>query len=123
MTMDDGGTTTSGPKPQEVKIAAWLVLLESIVGAISGGVAYYIAEEYGYGGNDLALLGVVLAIVGFWLYFQIMGQDYTAWNMAVIFNILAIFLYATGENWAGVILSLICLLYLVQPNVKQHFVK
>jgi len=123
MTMDDGEKTTSGPKPQEVKIAAWLVLLESIVGAISGGVAYYISEEYGYGGNDLALLGVVLAIVGFWLYFQIMGQDYSAWNMAVIFNILAIFLYATGENWAGVILSLICLLYLVQPNVKQHFVK
>lgn len=110
-------------RPQEVKIAGWLVLLESIVGAISGGVSYYISEEYGYGGNDLALLGIVLAIVGFWLYFQILGQDYSAWNIAVIFNILAIFLYATGENWAGVILSLICFLYLVQPSVKQHFVR
>jgi hypothetical protein len=121
--MEEGGTTSSSVRPKEVSIAGWLVLLESIVGAISGGVAYYISEEYGYGGNDLALLGIVLAFVGFWLYFQILGQDYSAWNMAVIFNILAIFLYATGENWAGVVLSLICLLYLVQPNVKQYFVK
>lgn len=109
--------------PKEVLMAGRLVLLESIVGAISGGVAYYISEEYGYGGNDLALLGIVLAIIGFWLYFQILHQDYTAWNMAVIFNILAIFLYATGENWPGVILSLICFLYLIQPNVKQYFTK
>ena len=107
----------SGPRPKEVSIAAWLVLLESIVGLIIGGVEYVIWE------NELSLLGAVLAIVGFWLYFQILGQDYSAWNMAVIFNVIAIFLYAVGSNWPGVGLSVICFLYLVQPNVKAHFVK
>ena len=107
----------SGPRPKEVSIAGWLVLLESIVGLIIGGVEYVIWE------NELSLLGAVLAIVGFWLYFQILGQDYSAWNMAVIFNVIAIFLYAVGSNWPGVGLSVICFLYLIQPNVKAHFVK
>jgi hypothetical protein len=108
---------TSNERPQEVKIAGFLVLLESIVGLVVGGVEYAIYE------NELSLIGAVIAIIGFWLYFQILGQDYSAWNMAVIFNVIAIALYAVGENWPGVILSIICFIYLVQPNVKQHFVK
>ena len=112
-----GGGTTSGARPKEVTMAGWLVLLESIVGLAIG--AYeYIAFE-----NDLSLLGAVIAIIGFWLYTQILTQDYSAWNMAVIFNIIAIFLYAAGWNWPGVILSVICFLYLIQPNVKIHFKK
>jgi len=117
MTMEDGGTTSSGVRPQEVNIAAWLVLLESIVGLVIG-VGEYIVFE-----NELSLLGAVLAFIGFWLYTQILNQDYSAWNMAVIFNVIAIFLYGAGWNIPGVILSIICFLYLIQPNVKQHFVK
>ncbi|TFG26366.1 hypothetical protein EU527_19795 [Candidatus Thorarchaeota archaeon] len=109
-----GGATDS--KPREVTIAAWLVLLEAIVGLIVVGIefAFDIA-------NDYTLLGLVLVVVAFWLYTQILKQDYTAWMMAVIFNIIAIFLYAVGDNWPGVILSLICFIYLVTPNVKVHF--
>ena len=117
MSMDEGGTTSSGARPQEVTIAGWLILLESIVGLIIGGV------EYALWDNELSLLGAVLAVIGFWLYFQILKQDYSAWNMAVIFNVLAIFLYAAGSNWPGVVLSIVCFLYLVQPNVKVHFQK
>ena len=115
MTMEDGGTTSSGERPKEVTIAGWLVLLESITGLIIGGF------EYAYWGNELSLLGAVMALVGFWIYTQILKQDYSAWNLAVIFNVIAIVLYAVGENWPGVGLSLICLLYLLQPNVKIHF--
>ena len=115
MTMDDGGTT--GPRPKEVTYAALFVLIESIAGAIIGGVEYYIWE------NPLSLLGAVLGIIGFWLYFQLLSQDYSAWNMAVIFNILAIFLYLSGDNYPGVILSIFCFLYLITQNVKQHFVR
>ena len=114
--MAEGGNT-SGARPKEVTYAGWLILLESVVGLIIGGVEYAIWD------NDLSLLGAVLAIIGFWLYFQILKQDYSAWNMAVIFNVIAIFLYAAGSNWPGVGLSVICFLYLIQPNVKVHFKK
>ena len=117
MSMDEGGTTSPGQIPQEVKIAGWLVLLESITGLIVGGVEYAIWE------NELSLLGAVMAIVGFWIYFQILKQDYSAWNIAVIFNVIAIVLYFVGDNWPGVGLSIICLLWLINPNTKVHFEK
>lgn len=107
--------SAKGERPKEVTYAGWLILAESITGLIVGGVEYAIWE------NELSLLGVVLAIIGFWLYTMILKQDYAAWMMAVIFNILAIFLYAAGDNWPGVVLSLICFIYLITPNVKVHF--
>jgi hypothetical protein len=110
--MAEAGT---GERPKEVTWAGWLILIEAITGLIIGGVEYIIWE------NELSLLGVVLAIIAFWLYTMILKQDYAAWMMAVIFNILAIFLYAAGDNWPGVILSLICFIYLVTPNVRVHF--
>ena len=106
-----------GTRPKEVTIAGYLILLEAVVGLIAAGVTYYFWE------TDLSLLGIVLAIVAFWLYTMILKQDYSAWMITVIFNILAVFLYATGSNWAGVGLSLICFIYLISPNVKVHFVK
>jgi hypothetical protein len=108
---------TEGARPKEVTYAGFLVLLEAIVGLIAAGVTYWIWED------ELSLLGIILAVVAFWLYTMILKQDYSAWMMTVIFNIIAIFLYATGYNWAGVVLSLICLIYLISPNVKVHFEK
>ena len=110
-------TPTGGTRPKEVTIAGYLILLEAITGLIVGGLNYYFWED------DLALLGIVLALVAFWLYTMILKQDYSAWMITVIFNIIAVFLYATGSNWPGVGLSLICLIYLISPNVKVHFVK
>jgi len=112
--MADSGAST-GFRPQEVKIAAWLVLLESITGLIVGGVEYAIWE------NELSLLGAVMALIGFWVYTMILKQDYGGWMIAVIFNVLAIVLYAIGENWPGVGLSLICFLYLLNPATRVHF--
>ena len=106
---------TGGEKAPEVRNAGILLLLASLTGLIVGGVEYAIWEE------ELALLGVVLAIVGFLLVTQVMRGDYSAWLMGVIFNIIAIFLYATGYNWGGVALSLICVIYFMLPNVKVHF--
>jgi hypothetical protein len=109
--------TSEGTRPKEVTYAGFLVLLEAITGLLVGGF------EYWYWEDPLSLLGVVLALVAFWLYTMILKQDYSAWMMTVIFNIIAIFLYATGSNWPGVVLSLICFLYLISPNVKVHFEK
>lgn len=113
--MAEGGATSSGARPQAVTIAGWLVLLESIAGLIVGGFEYVVFE------NELSLLGAVMAIVGFWIYFQILNQDLSAWNIAVIFNVIAIVLYAVGSNIPGVGLSIICLLWLLAPNTKVHF--
>lgn len=112
--MADSGAA-AGARPKEVTMAGWLILLEAIVGAIVGGVEYILFE------NELSLLGLVLALVAFWLYTMVLKQDYSAWMMAVIFNILAIFLYAAGDNWAGVALSVICFVYLISPNTSVHF--
>ena len=108
---------SQGARPKEVTYAGFLILLEAIVGLIAAGINYYLWED------ELALLGIVLAVIAFWLYTMILKQDYSAWMMCVIFNIIAIFLYATGSNWPGVILSAFCFIYLILPNVKVHFTK
>jgi hypothetical protein len=112
--MADSGAT-GGVRPKEVTIAGWLILAASLTGLIVGGLEYVFWED------ELALLGIVLAFVGFWLYTQVLKQDYSAWMMSVIFNIVAIFLYATGSNWPGVALSAICVIYFIAPNTKVHF--
>ncbi len=106
---------TGGPRPKEVTIASYLILAASFTGLIVGGLSYAFWED------ELSLLGIVLAVVGFWLYTQVLNQDYSAWMMSVLFNIIAIFLYATGSNWPGVALSVICVLYFISPNTKVHF--
>lgn len=113
--MADAGGAAAGERPKEVQYAGWLLLLAALTGLIVGGIEYAIWED------ELALLGVILAVVAFWLYTQVMKQDYSAWMMTVIFNIIAIFLYATGANWPGVALSIIVLLYFINPNTKVHF--
>ncbi|MFW9768497.1 MAG: hypothetical protein ACFFF9_10010 [Candidatus Thorarchaeota archaeon] len=112
--MAEAGPSRGATAP-EVRNAGLLLLLASITGLVVGGLEYAIWEE------DLALLGVILAIIGFCLYTQVIKADYSAWMMTVIFNIIAIFLYATGSNWGGVALSLICVIYYNMPNVKVHF--
>lgn len=111
-----GDNNNIGSRPKEVTWAAWLVLIEAITGLIVVGIEFAFDMA-----NDYTLLGFVLVIVAFWLYSQILKQDYTAWMMAVVFNIIAIFLYAVGDNWPGAILSVFCFVYLVSPNVKVHF--
>jgi hypothetical protein len=113
--MAESGPSRGGPVAPEVRNAGILFFLASITGLIVGGVEYAIWED------ELALLGIVLAIVGFILAFQVMKGDYSAWMIGLIFNIIAIFLYATGYNWGGVALSLICVIYFMLPNVKVHF--
>ena len=57
----------TGTLPREVQFAAWLVLIESIVGVIIGGFEFALYE------NELSLIGAVLAIIGFWIYFQLLN--------------------------------------------------
>ncbi len=102
-------------RPKEVTYASYLVLAEVIAGLIVAGINLYMWGDWTDG------LGLIMAIVGIWIYFQILKQDPQAWTIAVVFSIAAIVLYALGENWPGAILSLIAVIYLNMPDVKTHF--
>lgn len=110
------GSSGTGTRPKEVIWASWLVLLEAITGLIIVGIEFAFEVD-----NDYTILGLVLVVVAFILYPMVLKQDYSAWLIVVIFNVIAIFLYAVGENWPGTILSIICLVYLISPNVRVHF--
>ncbi|UCE09307.1 MAG: hypothetical protein JSW61_10045 [Candidatus Thorarchaeota archaeon] len=115
--MADPGVA-AGERPREVTYAAFIVFLDAIAGLVSGAISYMIWEDWTAG------IGVILALIAFWLYFQILKQDNQAWTLAVIFNIAAIFLYASGgivNNSAGILLSIISVIYLNLPDVRKHF--
>jgi hypothetical protein len=105
---------TTGERPQEVKIAGILVILNSITGIIVSAIGLP---------SETAIIGLVFSLIGFWLYGQINSQSEQAWNWAVIILIIAAVLYAIDWNIPGVGLSLITFFYLNIPNTKRHFTK
>ncbi|MHA2378849.1 MAG: hypothetical protein ACXADO_07110 [Candidatus Thorarchaeota archaeon] len=111
---DDTGAPP-GERPREVSIASYIILLDAIAGIITGGIGFVIWEDAASGA------GIILGLIAIWLYFQILKQDRMSWTLAVIFNIAGILLYAYGENWAGVVLSAISVIYLNLPDVSKHF--
>ncbi len=104
-------------RPKEVTYASYIVLAEVVAGLIVAGLNFYLYESWTSG------IGLLMALIGIWIYFQILTQDPQAWTIAVIFSIAAIALYAYGDNWPGAILSLIAVIYLNMPDVKVHFQK
>ncbi|MHA1863061.1 MAG: hypothetical protein ACTSWA_04770 [Candidatus Thorarchaeota archaeon] len=70
----------------------------------------FIAAPYGIAG----LFGLFIAIGLFTL------QDY-AWSWAFILNIIGTVLYLFGGNWFGVILSIVIIVYLNLPDIKDRF--
>ena len=107
----------SGGRPQEVKIAGILVLLNSIAGLIVSGMNFIIWE------STTSIIGLVFSLIGFWLYGQINSQSQQAWSWAVIILLIAAVLYGIDGNIPGVGLSLITFFYLNVPNTKQHFTR
>ena len=107
----------SGGKPQEVKIAGILILLNALAGLIVSAINFIVWE------SATSVIGLVFSLIGFWLYGQINNQSQQAYNWAMIILIVAVVLYALDLNWPGVGLSLITLLYLNNPNTKRHFTR
>ncbi|MHA1577725.1 MAG: hypothetical protein ACTSU3_10230 [Candidatus Thorarchaeota archaeon] len=109
--------TTGETRPQQVTIASYLIIADVVTGLIIAGIGFATYEDWTNG------IGILMALIGIWIYFQILKQDSQAWTIAVIFNIAAAALYAYGDNWPGAILSLITVIYLNLPDVKVHFQK
>ena len=106
---------TTQERPQQVKIAGYIVLAEVIAGFVVGGIEFALYESWTAG------IGFLMAVIGIWIYFQILKQDPQAWTIAVIFSIASIPLYIYGDNWPGAILGLMAVIYLNLPDVKIHF--
>ncbi|MBN2230776.1 MAG: hypothetical protein JW779_14400 [Candidatus Thorarchaeota archaeon] len=101
--------------PPKVKITSYFILAEVIAGLIIAGYGLYLWGNWENG------IGLVMAIIGIWVYFRFIKLDPQAWTIAFIFNIAAAVLYAIGENWPGVILSVLVIFFLLMPDVKSHF--
>jgi hypothetical protein len=117
MAEPEGYSEPTSGRPQEVKIAGILVLLNAITGLIVSGINFAIWE------SATSIIGLVFSLIGFWLYGQINGQSQQAWNWAVIILLIAAVLYGIDGNIPGVGLSLITFFYLNLPDTKRHFTR
>ncbi|MHA2140072.1 MAG: hypothetical protein ACXADC_02775 [Candidatus Thorarchaeota archaeon] len=111
---DDSGVQRS-ERPKEVTMAGYLMLLNAIAGIIVGGLGFAVWEDVASGA------GLILGVIAIFLYFQILKQDKMSWTLAVVFLIAGTLLYAYGENWPGVGLTIITIFYYVLPTTSQHF--
>ncbi|MFW9890478.1 MAG: hypothetical protein ACFFER_20070 [Candidatus Thorarchaeota archaeon] len=111
---DDSGIR-GGERPREVTMAGFLMILNAIAGIVTGGLGFWVWEDAASGA------GLILGVIAIFLYFQILKQDRMSWTLAVVFLIAGALLYAYGENWAGVGLTAITIVYYVLPTTSQHF--
>ena len=104
--------------PREVTIASYIILLDIICGIIVSAVMYSFNEDWTAG------LGLVVSIVGIWVYLELKKLNPQAWTMGIILNLVGIALYLLGDIYVGISGALVCIIaifYLYQPNVRQHF--
>ncbi|MHA2209568.1 MAG: hypothetical protein ACXABV_10390 [Candidatus Thorarchaeota archaeon] len=111
---DDSGIQR-GARPREVTMAGYLMILNAIAGIITGGLGFAVWEDVASGA------GLILGVIAIFLYFQILKQDRMSWTLSVVFLIAGALLYAYGENWAGVALTAITIVYYILPTTSQHF--
>ncbi len=105
--------------PKEITLASYLILLDVIAGIIVSIVMYEINDDWTSG------LGLIVAVVGIWVYLELKKMNPQAWQLGIILNLVGIALYLLGEIEIGIpgaLLSIITVIYLYSPNVKQHFV-
>lgn len=108
----------SGKKPSEqpieVKIAVVLLLVNALLGLFAGALGLAIWED------ATSAIGFLLAIFALWIARGLWNMEEWAWNWAVIINIVAIPLYLLSIFWLeGIILSILTLVYLNIPAVKE----
>ncbi len=113
--MADDSDAQRGARPKEVTMAGYLMILNAIAGIIVGGLGFAYWEDVASGA------GLILGVIAIFLYFQVLKQDRMSWTLAVVFLIAGALLYAYGENWAGVGLTAITIVYYILPTTSQHF--
>lgn len=110
----------SGERPLGVTLIAILQFLQSIVLLGTGAVALLAGLVYIF----LAAIGiivVVIGLIGFYIGLGLWNLRSWAWTWAVILNILGLIVSLANPGWVSVVLSLVIVIYLFQPDIKARF--
>lgn len=114
------GYGAGGERPLGVTILAILQMLGGIIALIGGigGIALmYFLPLLGILGAVLLIVGLIELFVGYGLW----GMKSWAWTWAMIINILNIILSIVQFDIVGLIIPLIIVIYLNQPDIKSRF--
>ena len=109
-----------GERPLGVTLIAILQFLQSI--ALLGAGALLL-----FGGlvlPFLAAIGIGLAVIGligFYVGLGLLNLRSWAWTWAVVLNILGLIISLANPGWVSVLLSLVIVIYLFQPDIKNRF--
>lgn len=68
-------------------------------------------------GGSLVIFGLISFYVGYGLW----TMKSWAWKLAMIVNIINIVIGVITQNWVGIIIPLIIVIYLNQEDIKQRF--
>ncbi len=99
-------------------ICELLILLDILCGIIVSVIMYDIYPDWTSG------LGLIVSIVGVWVYLEIKKMNPQAWQLGIILNLVGIALYLLGDlliGISGALLGVISVLYLYSPDVRKHF--
>ena len=107
-----------GEIPREVTIASYIILADIIAGIIVSVIMFNMNGDWTAG------LGLVVSVVGIWVYLEIKKLNPQAWQFGIILNFVGIALYLLGDIFVGLsgaILCIVTIFYLYSPNVRVHF--
>lgn len=108
-------TPTTG-RPVAVTAVIILIFGNALLGLIVATFGLYMWED------ALSAIGFVLAAGAFWVIKGLLDKQDWAWSAALFLNIIAIPLYLVSFAWLeGLILCLLSIVYLIMPQVRQHF--
>ncbi|MHA1666679.1 MAG: hypothetical protein ACTSW7_04840 [Candidatus Thorarchaeota archaeon] len=114
-----GYSAPSGDRPLGVTILAILQLLGGVI-SIFGGLAIVMIFPVIFTlilGAILLIVGLVGLIVGWGLY----TMKSWAWMLAMILNIINIIIAVIGFDLISLIIPVIIVIYLNQPDIKNRF--
>jgi len=126
---EEGYTGTPSGKPTEVTWVSVLVAVNAIAGIIIAGVDLAYADAILWWNGEVwgtmiliaAGIGLILGFIGLWIAMGLYSIKSQFWQWAFILNVIAVPLYAVGEEWWGVFISLFIIFYLHQPATKKHY--
>ena len=114
--MPSGGTSGgTSERPMQLQIAVFLLIINALLGLATAGFGIAVYE------NVESALGLVIALIAFFIAKSLWDGSKDAWTWAVFLNLIAIALYAFSIfAIEGITLCVLTLIYLNVPAVREH---
>jgi len=107
----------SGKRPFGVTLIAVLEFLLSVI-LLAAGIGL---QAGGWFLSAMGLVLVAIGLAGIFLCVGLLNLRSWAWTGVVVLDIVALIISLANQGWPGVVLSLIIVLYLFQPDIKARF--